>query len=43
MALKFSFRHLFYGDKFNKQRFYETIKDIDTRLSKLESEYEDND
>ena len=38
MGLKYTFRHLFFGDKFHKERMWNTLEDLDTRLSELEGD-----
>lgn len=48
MGLKYSFRHLFYGKLFHKDRLYKLLEDLDERLSAVEggegsSSYDDTD
>ena len=38
MGLKYTFRHLFFGNKFHKERMWNTLEDLDTRLSELEGD-----
>jgi len=36
MGLKYSFRHLFYGRLFHKDRLYKLLEDLDERLTAVE-------
>jgi len=36
MGLKYSFRHLFYGRLFHKDRLYNLLEDMDARITALE-------
>ena len=36
MSLRYRFRHLFYGNKFHKDRMWETLEDLDARITALE-------
>lgn len=36
MGLKYRFRHLFFGNRFHKDRMWETLEDLDERISELE-------
>lgn len=36
MSLKYRFRHLFYGNRFHKERMWETLEDLDARITALE-------
>lgn len=36
MSLRYSFRHLFYGKLFHKDRLYNTLEDLDARITALE-------
>lgn len=38
MGLKYKFRHLFFGNKFHKERMWNTLEDLDTRISELEGD-----
>ena len=37
MGLKYKFRHLFFGNKFHKERMWNTLEDLDERITALES------
>ena len=36
MSLRYKFRHLFFGNKFHKDRMWETLEDLDARITALE-------
>lgn len=36
MGLKYTFRHLFYAKKIQKERLYKTLEDLDARITALE-------
>lgn len=38
MGLKYTFRHLFFGNKFHKERMWNTLEDLDNRISELEGD-----
>ena len=38
MGLKYRFRHLFFGNRFHKDRMWETLEDLDARISELEGD-----
>lgn len=36
MSLRYKFRHLFFGNRFHKDRMWETLEDLDERITALE-------
>lgn len=36
MGLRYSFRHLFFGNRFHKERMWNTLEDLDARITALE-------
>lgn len=38
MGLRYTFRHLFFGNKFHKERMWNTLEDLDNRISELEGD-----
>ena len=46
MGLKYTFHHLFFGNKFHKERMWNTLEDLDKRISELDgdsSTYDDTE
>lgn len=36
MGLRYTFRQLFYGNRFHKDRMWKTLEDLDARIAELE-------
>ena len=43
MSLRYKFRHLFFGNKFHKDRMWETLEDLDARITALEESSSSNE
>lgn len=43
MSLRYKFRHLFFGNRFHKDRMWETLEDLDERITALESSSNSNE
>jgi len=38
MGLRYTFRQLFYGNRFHKDRMWKTLEDLDARVTALEGD-----